>query len=100
MTLGRRYELRAPLGTGSMAQVVEAHDVVLDRDVAIKLLRTESADAEGIARFVREARVAASLSHRTSCASSTPARRGAGSTSSWSSSAARTSRTCSSGSGR
>ncbi|HEX4777637.1 MAG TPA: serine/threonine-protein kinase [Acidimicrobiia bacterium] len=63
MTLGRRYELRAPLGSGSMAQVIEAHDVVLDRDVAIKLLRTESADAEGIARFVREARIAASLSH-------------------------------------
>ena len=61
--LGSRYELRAMLGTGSMARVVEAYDTVLGREVAIKFLRSDAADAEGRARFVREAHAAASFVH-------------------------------------
>ncbi|MBV8950543.1 MAG: serine/threonine protein kinase [Actinobacteria bacterium] len=62
-TVVGRYELRALVGKGSMARVVEAFDTVLQRDVAIKFLRSDAADAEGRARFLREVRVAASLSH-------------------------------------
>jgi serine/threonine-protein kinase len=61
--LGSRYELRAMLGTGSMARVVEAYDSMLGREVAIKFLRSDAADAEGRARFVREAHAAASFVH-------------------------------------
>jgi serine/threonine-protein kinase len=46
-----------------MARVVAAYDAVLQRDVAIKFLRAEAGDSEGRARFLREVRVAASLSH-------------------------------------
>jgi serine/threonine-protein kinase len=62
-TVVGRYELRALIGKGSMARVVEAYDAVLERDVAIKFLRGDVADAEGRARFLREVRVAASLTH-------------------------------------
>jgi eukaryotic-like serine/threonine-protein kinase len=63
VTLEQRYELRALLGSGAMARVVEAYDRALQREVAIKFLRSDAADAEGRARFVREARAAASLVH-------------------------------------
>jgi eukaryotic-like serine/threonine-protein kinase len=56
-----RYELRRVIGTGSMARVVLAHDQVLERDVAVKLLRRDAADAEGQGRFLHEARAAASV---------------------------------------
>ena len=47
-----------------MAEVFLAHDGVLDRDVALKVLRSQYAnDAEFVERFRREARSAASLSH-------------------------------------
>jgi serine/threonine-protein kinase len=46
-----------------MARVVEAYDAVLQRDVAVKFLRAEAGDTEGRARFLREVRAAASLSH-------------------------------------
>lgn len=62
-TVVGRYELRALVGKGSMARVVEAFDTVLQRDVAIKFLRSDAADPEGRARFLREVRVAASLTH-------------------------------------
>jgi serine/threonine protein kinase len=62
-TVVGRYELRALVGTGSMARVVEGYDTVLERDVAIKFLRSDAADAEGRARFLREVRAAASLAH-------------------------------------
>lgn len=57
-----RYELGERLGSGGMATVVEGHDRVLDRPVAIKLLgRYEQPDAR--ARLLREARAAARLHH-------------------------------------
>jgi tRNA A-37 threonylcarbamoyl transferase component Bud32 len=59
-----RYELRGPVGSGGMADVFLAHDEVLDRDVALKLLKDQYADDEEfVERFKREAQSAAALSH-------------------------------------
>jgi Protein kinase domain len=53
-----------PLGSGGMADVYLAHDDILDRDVALKLLKDEYAsDEEFVERFKREAQSAAALSH-------------------------------------
>jgi serine/threonine protein kinase len=62
--LGGRYELRNPIGTGGFSEVWRAHDEVLDRPVAIKLLDAKYArDAEAVARFRSEAHNAGCLSH-------------------------------------
>jgi serine/threonine-protein kinase len=59
-----RYELVRPLGHGAMATVDLAHDVELDRPVALKRLAENLArDEELRRRFVREARLAARLAH-------------------------------------
>lgn len=59
-----RYEIGALLGEGGMGEVYLAEDKLLRRKVAIKLLLTDfAADAELLARFVREAYAASSLSH-------------------------------------
>ncbi len=59
-----RYQLTCLLGNGGMARVYLAHDAVLVRDVALKVLREQYADdKEFVERFRREARSAASLSH-------------------------------------
>jgi eukaryotic-like serine/threonine-protein kinase len=59
-----RYVLDRQLARGGMAAVWLAHDVILERPVAIKVLSdTLAGDAEFLARFRREARVAAGLSH-------------------------------------
>jgi Tol biopolymer transport system component len=58
------FEILAPLGTGGMGEVYRARDTRLHRDVALKLLPKDFAhDAERVARFTREARLLASLSH-------------------------------------
>ncbi len=60
-----RYEILATLGVGGMGEVYRARDIELDREVAIKvLLEAVAKDPERIARFEREARVLASLSHQ------------------------------------
>ncbi|HEX9966861.1 MAG TPA: serine/threonine-protein kinase, partial [Solirubrobacterales bacterium] len=62
--LKERYRLERLLGRGGMASVWLATDEVLDRPVAIKVLSdTIASDPEFVARFRREARIAASLSH-------------------------------------
>ena len=63
-TLDDRYALVNPLGGGGMAVVFLAHDRVLTRNVALKVLRQEYAqDDEFVERFRREAISAAALSH-------------------------------------
>nr|WP_255639621.1 Stk1 family PASTA domain-containing Ser/Thr kinase [Aquibacillus saliphilus] len=62
--LNERYKVKKMIGGGGMANVYLARDIILDRDVAIKVLRLEYAnDDEFIARFHREAQSATSLSH-------------------------------------
>jgi len=59
-----RYRLERTLGRGGMAAVWLGHDEVLDRQVAVKVLAdTIAADPGFVARFRREARTAAGLSH-------------------------------------
>ncbi|MCC7022408.1 MAG: serine/threonine protein kinase [Thermomicrobiales bacterium] len=59
-----RYRVGRRLGQGGMALVYAGHDLLLGRDVAIKTLRPEFAsDPAFRARFEREARAAAALSH-------------------------------------
>lgn len=62
--LGNRYEILEKIGTGGMATVYEAKCRLLNRKVAIKVLKDEfSNDSEFIKRFQVEAQSAASLSH-------------------------------------
>ena len=60
--LADRYDLGRRLGQGGMAEVYDALDRVLDRPVAVKVLRSGLAD-QAQERFLREARAAASLAH-------------------------------------
>ena len=58
------YEIVAPLGAGGMGEVYRAHDANLRRDVAIKVLPASvAADPDRVARFEREARAVAALTH-------------------------------------
>lgn len=62
--LAGRYRLDAPLGGGSMGVVYAAFDRVLQRRVAVKILRTTLlAGGEAVARFEREAEVLAAVQH-------------------------------------
>jgi serine/threonine protein kinase/tetratricopeptide (TPR) repeat protein len=62
-TLGQ-YRVLSKLGEGGMGEVYRAHDPRLGRDIALKVLPESMArDAEGLARFTREARVLAALNH-------------------------------------
>lgn len=59
-----RYQIIRSIGEGGMANVYLAHDMILDRDVAVKILRGDLADDEKfVRRFQREAIAASSLSH-------------------------------------
>src|SRR5580692_6772478 len=58
------YEIVAPIGSGGMGEVYQAHDTKLGRDVAIKVLpRAFAHDPEKLSRFQREAKLLASLNH-------------------------------------
>ena len=62
--LGERYILEEKIGSGGMAEVYKAHDKLLDRLVAVKILHEAyKADAEFIEKFHREAKSVAGLSH-------------------------------------
>ena len=63
------YEVLSLIGAGGMGEVYKARDTRLDRAVAIKILPPElRADPDHRARFEREARAVASLSHPRICA--------------------------------
>ena len=63
-TLGNRYEILEKVGEGGMAKVYKARCHLLDRNVAIKILKSEfNDDEEFIKKFRRESQAAASLSH-------------------------------------
>ena len=62
--LDGRYRVVSRLARGGMASVYTATDIRLDRDVAVKVMHPALADdPEFVARFIREARAAARLSH-------------------------------------
>jgi len=62
--LDGQFRLDALIGSGSMAHVYRARQLVVERNVAIKILRTELlARADVLARFRREAAIAARLEH-------------------------------------
>ena len=56
------YEILAPIGKGGMGEVYRAHDSRLNRDVAIKVSKSQFTE-----RFTREARAIASLNHTNIC---------------------------------
>ena len=62
------YEILVPLGSGGMGEVYRARDTKLDREVAIKVLPEALVrDADRLARFEREAKALAALSHPNIC---------------------------------
>jgi serine/threonine-protein kinase len=62
--LGNRYRLIHQVGKGGMALVYEAYDQMLERPVAIKLLRQDFSELQGFRdRFKQEAKSAANLTH-------------------------------------
>jgi serine/threonine-protein kinase len=62
--LSGRYRLTEVLGRGGMGAVYRAHHILMDKPVAVKVLRQELAsDTEAVARFHREARSASRLDH-------------------------------------
>jgi len=62
--IAERYELEELVGTGGMSSVYRAHDRLLERDVALKVLHEQFAsDTDYVERFRREARSVAQLSH-------------------------------------
>ena len=63
-----KYELIALIGTGGMGEVYRARDPRLERDVAIKAIRSSAMDeGDARARLWREARAAASVNHPSIC---------------------------------
>jgi tRNA A-37 threonylcarbamoyl transferase component Bud32 len=63
-TINRRYRIDRLIGEGGMAEVYLGHDLLLNRPVAIKMLRQQYArDPNFRARFEREAQAAASFTH-------------------------------------
>ena len=62
--IGGRYEILRFIGGGGMSRVYLAHDIILDRDVAIKILNYDFSNEEELKRrFMREALSATSLTH-------------------------------------
>jgi tetratricopeptide (TPR) repeat protein len=61
--LHQRYRIDAEIGQGGMGTVYRAHDTLLDRDVAVKVLNSSGLGTEGRARLLREAQAVAQLNH-------------------------------------
>src|SRR5688572_4515648 len=59
-----KYDILRPLGKGAMGMVYLAHDTVLERDVALKVMVSQIADDPGTTeRFTREAKAVAKMTH-------------------------------------
>ena len=58
-----RYQVESLLGRGGMGEVYRAEDLETGRQVALKVLRADMVEAKDRARFLREGRLAASISH-------------------------------------
>jgi serine/threonine protein kinase len=68
LRIAARFEITGPLGAGSMGEVYQAHDLKLQRDVAVKVLSPALATSEEhLLRFEREARAASALNHPNIC---------------------------------
>src|SRR5262245_12235158 len=65
LAVENRFRIGAQLGNGGVGVVFRAHDTVLGREVALKLLRER--EPATIARFVREARAQARIEHENVC---------------------------------
>ncbi len=63
ITINERYRIENLLGQGGMGTVYRAHDSLLDRDVALKLLTSLNLGSEGRSRLLSEAKTVAKLSH-------------------------------------
>lgn len=60
-----RYKIVLFVGEGGMADVYKAHDLITDKDVAIKMIKATMANSKkNLARFDRETRASASLNHQ------------------------------------
>ncbi|UCC89476.1 MAG: serine/threonine protein kinase, partial [Anaerolineales bacterium] len=62
-TLQERYSIQSELGRGGMGVVCRAHDTLLDRGVAVKVLSDSGLGSQGRARLLWEAQSAAKLNH-------------------------------------
>ena len=60
---GARYAFKKTLGVGGMGEVRLCHDELIGREIALKVMRPESATFDASTRFVREARVQGQLEH-------------------------------------
>jgi len=61
--LAGRYRLDELLGRGGMGEVWRAHDLRLNRTVAVRMLPSRGTSEQAVARFRREAEIAAGLQH-------------------------------------
>ncbi|KYK33678.1 MAG: protein kinase [Theionarchaea archaeon] len=58
-----RYTILKKLGEGGKGVVYKVRDTVLDRTVAIRMLKSEITTGEAYSRFIREAQATAKLNH-------------------------------------
>ncbi len=63
VTINDRYKIESELGKGGMGTVYRAHDEMLKRDVALKLMSNTDLGTEGRTRMLREAQLTAKLEH-------------------------------------
>jgi predicted Ser/Thr protein kinase len=64
LEIGARYRVKSLLGMGGMGAVYLVHDKGLDRDVALKLIRSDIADdADALERFKREIQLSSRVTH-------------------------------------
>ena len=88
--LDNRYKILEKVGTGGMASVYKAQDILLDRIVAVKVLHAKYGDDHDfVVRFRQEAQAAAKLSHPNIVIYTTSATMKMSITSSWNLYAAR-----------